>query len=413
MKTTLLRAPFFDVVRMRLVFAVFRFDTFTVHCVSQVFLEIAIDFDILDIIDVIVDETDEPRIVCMTPNFKTVKHHGLVPRTCCDVFDLVFVDPATSAFPLDENFCICIPDDLQFVMETCCADNRTAIETARATYEALTADQKAKVPETTVDTLVAAETTLAIVELPVGTAITAENETAIVAARTAYNALSDDQKAKVPQTTVDTLVAAETTLAIVELPASAETTREERDAVVAAREAYDALTPAQMEKVAAETLAKLEELGFLKCIITQNIDNLHQKAGNKKVLEDHGTIDTLVCTKCYKRYKTKDADLSVDLPKCSCGGILKPDFVFYGEGINPQIYQESLELVLQSDVMFVVGTSGEVMPACSLPMVAKQQNGAVIIEVNTLPSAYTNGISDYFFEQKAGDFFSEIAKRLD
>lgn len=163
---------------------------------------------------------------------------------------------------------------------------------------------------------------------------------------------------------------------------------------------------------AHKTLAKLEEMGFLKGIITQNIDNLHQKAGNKKVLEYHGTIDTLVCTKCFKRYKTKDTDLNVSLPKCSCGGILKPDFIFYGEGINPQVYQESLELALKSDVMFVVGTSGEVMPACSLPMVAKQQNGAVIIEVNTLPSAYTNGISDYYFEQKAGDFFAEIAKRL-
>ena len=60
--------------------------------------------------------------------------------------------------------------------------------------------------------------------------------------------------------------------------------------------------------IAHKTLAKLEELGFLKGIITQNIDNLHQKAGNKKVLEYHGTIDTLVCTKCYKRYKTKDAE---------------------------------------------------------------------------------------------------------
>lgn len=164
--------------------------------------------------------------------------------------------------------------------------------------------------------------------------------------------------------------------------------------------------------IAHKTLAKLEEKGFLKGIITQNIDNLHQKAGNKKVLEYHGTIDTLVCTKCFTRYKTKDTDLSVPLPKCSCGGILKPDFVFYGEGINPKVYQESLELALNSDVMFVVGTSGEVMPACSLPMVAKQQNKAVIIEVNTLPSTYTNTISDYFFEQKAGDFFSEIAKRL-
>lgn len=161
-----------------------------------------------------------------------------------------------------------------------------------------------------------------------------------------------------------------------------------------------------------KTLAKLEELGFLKGIITQNIDNLHQKAGSKKVLEYHGTIDTLLCTKCYKRYKTKETDLSAALPKCSCGGILKPDFVFYGEGINPQVYQESLALALQTDVMLVVGTSGEVMPACSLPMIAKQQNGAVIIEVNTLPSAYTSGISDYFFEQKAGDFFGEIAKRI-
>ncbi len=165
--------------------------------------------------------------------------------------------------------------------------------------------------------------------------------------------------------------------------------------------------------IAHKTLAKLEDLGFLKGIITQNIDNLHQKAGSKRVLEYHGTIDTLVCTKCFAHYKTKDTDLNVSLPKCSCGGILKPDFIFYGEGINPKVYQDSLELALKTDVMFVVGTSGEVMPACSLPMIAKQQNKAVIIEVNTLPSAYTNTISDYYFEQKAGDFFSEIAKRLD
>ncbi|MBQ4493038.1 MAG: NAD-dependent deacylase [Elusimicrobiaceae bacterium] len=160
---------------------------------------------------------------------------------------------------------------------------------------------------------------------------------------------------------------------------------------------------------AHKTLAVLENKGFLKGIITQNIDNLHQKAGSKKVLEYHGTIETLVCTKCLKRYKTKDTDLSAALPKCSCGGVLKPDFVFYGEGINPQVYQESLELTLKTDVMIVVGTSGEVMPACSLPLTAKQ-NGAKIIEVNTLPSSYTGSISDYFFQEKAGDFFAKIAR---
>lgn len=163
--------------------------------------------------------------------------------------------------------------------------------------------------------------------------------------------------------------------------------------------------------IAHKTLSKLEEQGFLKGIITQNIDNLHQKAGSKKVLEYHGTIETLLCTKCFKRYKTKDTNLNLPLPVCSCGGILKPDFVFYGEGINPQVYQESLELTLKTDVMVVVGTSGEVMPACSLPLVAKQ-NGAKIIEVNTLPSAYTGSISDYFFQEKAGDFFAKIAPKL-
>ena len=164
---------------------------------------------------------------------------------------------------------------------------------------------------------------------------------------------------------------------------------------------------------AHKTLAQLEEQGILKGIITQNIDNLHQKAGSKNVQEFHGTINFLTCIKCAKRYPLKDISLEVIPPLCTCGGVLKPDFVFYGEGINPAVYDASMMLALKSDVMLVIGTSGEVMPACSMPVLAKRkENPATIIEINTLPSAYTGVISDYYFEEKAGDFFAKLAAEL-
>jgi len=165
---------------------------------------------------------------------------------------------------------------------------------------------------------------------------------------------------------------------------------------------------------AHKVLAELEQEGLLKGVITQNIDTLHQRAGSKNVQEFHGTIDYLTCTQCTKRYSLKEVSLDVLPPRCICGGILKPDFVFYGEGINPQVYENSNIMSENSDVMFVVGTSGEVMPACSMPVIAKRKgNPAVIIEVNTLPSAYTQGISDYFFQEKAGDFFPALKEELD
>ena len=85
---------------------------------------------------------------------------------------------------------------------------------------------------------------------------------------------------------------------------------------------------------AHQVLAKLEQQGMLKAVITQNIDGLHQAAGSKEVVEFHGTINELMCIDCKKKFKTTDVDISADIPRCSCGGILKPDFVFYGEGIN-------------------------------------------------------------------------------
>lgn len=163
---------------------------------------------------------------------------------------------------------------------------------------------------------------------------------------------------------------------------------------------------------AHQVLADLEKRGLLQGVITQNIDGLHQAAGSQNVQEFHGTIHTLSCPSCLRRYKLEDVNLEQIPPVCFCGRILKPDFVFYGEGIPPRAYQHSVELAERADVMIVVGTAGQVMPACSLPLLAKR-NGAKIIEVNTLPSSYTDTVTDLYFPVKATEFFTELEKELE
>ena len=136
-------------------------------------------------------------------------------------------------------------------------ESRTAIVAARIAYEGLTSEQQAKVAQETLDTLIAAETALTIVELPDVTNISADSQEDIEAAREAYEELSDEQKKLVPQDTLDTLVAAETTLQIVELPATDDITSDSANDIAAAREAYDALTPEQKEKVSKATVDAL------------------------------------------------------------------------------------------------------------------------------------------------------------
>lgn len=159
---------------------------------------------------------------------------------------------------------------------------------------------------------------------------------------------------------------------------------------------------------AHKVFADLEKQNIIKGIITQNIDGLHQTAGSTNVVEFHGTINTLACIDCNLRYKTNDVDLSQDIPRClSCNGILKPDFVFYGEGINKNNYDKANDMALKADLVIIVGTAGQVMPACYFPFTSKKC-GAKIIEVNTLESAFTNQITDCFFPVKATEFFSEL-----
>lgn len=157
-------------------------------------------------------------------------------------------------------------------------------------------------------------------------------------------------------------------------------------------------------------LGDLENKGIIKGIITQNIDGLHQAGGSKNVVEFHGTTKTLACIDCNLRYKISDIDISKDIPKCpKCNGILKPDFVFYEEGINKENYDKASDMAIKADLVIIVGTAGQVMPACYLPFTSKRY-GAKIIEINTLESAFTSQITDYYFQTKATEFFSELEK---
>ena len=174
---------------------------------------------------------------------------------------------------------------------------------------------------------------------------------------------------------------------------------------------FNSMGTAQPNK-AHEVFADMEKKNMLKGIITQNIDGLHQAAGSKNVVEFHGTINTLACIDCNLRYKLTEIDISNDIPRCpSCNGVLKPDFVFYGEGINKNNYDKSLLMANKADLVIIVGTAGQVMPACYLPFTAKS-NGAKIIEVNTLESSFTDQITDYYFQTKATEFFGELEKFL-
>ncbi|KUK64815.1 MAG: NAD-dependent deacetylase 2 [Desulfotomaculum sp. 46_80] len=128
-------------------------------------------------------------------------------------------------------------------------------------------------------------------------------------------------------------------------------------------------------------LASLERLGYLRTIITQNIDGLHQEAGSSNVIEFHGNNRWLVCQKCGGRYPIKEVAIDLLPPLCACGGVLKPDVVLFGEMIpHDALYRSYLE-ANNCSVVIVIGTSAAVEPAASIPRIASK-TGAKIIEIN-------------------------------
>lgn len=159
-------------------------------------------------------------------------------------------------------------------------------------------------------------------------------------------------------------------------------------------------------------LAEWETKGILKSVITQNIDNLHSDAGSKNIVEYHGTKDNFVCTNCQTSFPLKDIKLDNKPPKCKkCNSLLKPDFVFFGEGIPEKAANLSFSYAKKSDLHIVIGTTGEVYPASYIPIYAKQA-GAKIIEINPKPSTYTDSITDIYIPLKATEALHKLNKLI-
>lgn len=124
--------------------------------------------------------------------------------------------------------------------------------------------------------------------------------------------------------------------------------------------------PDAMPNKAHLALAKLEAQGKCKAVITQNIDGLHQKAGSKEVLELHGSVLRNYCMTCGKFYDEKIILNSTGIPRCQCGGVIKPDVVLYEEGLDNTIIGKSVDYIRNADVLIIAGTSLTVYPAAGL-----------------------------------------------
>jgi NAD-dependent deacetylase len=159
-------------------------------------------------------------------------------------------------------------------------------------------------------------------------------------------------------------------------------------------------------------LVRLEELGRLKTVITQNVDGLHQRAGNTDVIEFHGNFAWQRCLNCSRKYATQDVDLKEIPPRCACSGILRPDCIFFGEMIPPQHLWRSQQAAAACDLMLVVGTSAMVQPAAYMPVIAKQ-NGAKVIEINMERTPLSKSISDYSIRGKAGEIMTAVIAELE
>jgi NAD-dependent deacetylase len=162
-------------------------------------------------------------------------------------------------------------------------------------------------------------------------------------------------------------------------------------------------------------LAQLEQMGKLQVIITQNVDNLHQKAGSRNVIEVHGHMRQATCTRCYDVVST-DSLLpqfvkSRELPRCAkCGSILKPNVILYGEQLPYREIHAARQAAQSCDAMLIAGSSLEVSPAADLPYIARE-NGAQVIVVNRQPTAF-DGQASLAIREDVAVALPEIVARL-
>ena len=166
------------------------------------------------------------------------------------------------------------------------------------------------------------------------------------------------------------------------------------------------MLPLEAEPNAAHRkLAELEKAGKLKAIVTQNIDGLHQKAGSQRVLELHGSVWRNRCMHCGRSYGPEFIrDCKEPVPRCECGGIIKPDVVLYEEGLDEDVLSESVHFIRTADTMIVAGTSLTVYPAAGL---LRYFRGRQLVLINR-DATPMDGKADLVLHEKVGQVLSGI-----
>ena len=157
-------------------------------------------------------------------------------------------------------------------------------------------------------------------------------------------------------------------------------------------------------------LVDMEKLGVLKHIISQNVDNLHVRAGSKALSEIHGNMFKLRCIACHQHYELDAIDRTVLPPHCPCGGLVKTDGVMFGEPIPPKVLDRCQEETEKCDCMILIGTSGTIYPAAGFPSTAKYR-GAKLIEVNPYETPFTD-MCEVILRAPAAESMPKIVKRV-
>lgn len=151
-------------------------------------------------------------------------------------------------------------------------------------------------------------------------------------------------------------------------------------------------------------LAELEEAGKLTAVITQNIDGLHQAAGSKHVMELHGSVHRNYCMKCHRFFDASYMLHSAGVPKCECGGVIKPDVVLYEEGLDNEVVSDAIRTIAEAEVMIVGGTSLAVYPAAGL---LDYFRGRALVLINKGATPQDRN-ADLLIQKPIGQIFSQI-----
>jgi NAD-dependent deacetylase len=151
-------------------------------------------------------------------------------------------------------------------------------------------------------------------------------------------------------------------------------------------------------------LAELEKEGKVRAVVTQNIDGLHQAAGSKKVLELHGSILRAYCSRCGRPYPAEEMNKGTGVPKCQCGGVIRPDIVLYEEPLNDEIVSEAVHYIRDAEVLIIGGTSLNVYPAAGL---INYYRGNKLVLINLSETPY-DGQADLVIHEKIGEVFGQI-----